>query len=119
MTTFTRGAATITLGYPQSRPFQADSSIPQQTGMVTTGAIYAYDRSGATVRTLAPVWPRVTAVELAALKTFLTGTVGGARQRFTWTDDLGIVRTVRYVNLTWQETGPDRFRVTLNLEESV
>ncbi len=119
MTTFTYGSISVTLARPQNRPFKTDSSIPQQTGMASDGTIYAYDRSGATMRTLTPVWLRVTTVELAALKNFLINSVGGSRHRFTWTDDLGVSYTVRYANLLWQETCYDRYRVVLTLEEIV
>ncbi len=118
-TVFSCGAASATLVRAPSRPFAADTRLFQTTAVDSLGNRYVVDRSAVTVRPVVLTFPRVTAAELAALRTFLYTTVAGARTKFTWTDSAAVAHTVRLTAWHWRQTGPAWFQVDMQLEETL
>jgi len=102
-------------------PVYGDGEPPelfQVTGYDTDGSQYVYDK-GWIVRTRHnPTYPNVTGAVVAATRTFLSSTVRGSYHTFTWYDHNAIARTVRLCGkMDVTPTGPDRFHVSLPLEE--
>ncbi len=117
--TFSYGlAAPATIACRSIRPFSAPVSLPQTSGIDSDGNLYVYGH-GVTTRPVALVFPRVTAVELTALQTFFIQTVSGARYQFNWIDPAGVTHSVRLSSWKWLQVSPSRYRVDINLEETL
>lgn len=119
MTTFTLGAVSVALERDPVRPFAADTSRYQQTGLDSAGNRYVTDRSAVTSRPVSLVFPRVTAAEFTALRDFLNTTVASSRRVFTWTDHAAVEHTVRLNAWKHQQTHPHWWRVELTLTEII
>ncbi|MEA5113012.1 MAG: hypothetical protein VB050_03210 [Geobacteraceae bacterium] len=90
----------------------------QVTGYDTAGSQYVYDKGWIARTHHNPTYPDVPGSIVAAARTFLSTTVRGNYQTFTWYDHNAIARTVRLNGkMDIVPTGPDGFRISLPLEE--
>ena len=115
MDTFSYGATTCSIARPPLREMPLPEPLSQLSGVDSAGNRYVVSRP-VRVRTLTVIFPRVTAAELADLKTFLTATVAGARRQFTWHDG-SAGHAVRLTGWSWQQIDPAWYRIELTLEE--
>ena len=116
--TFTCGGVTATIERPMLRPLTVRRPLHQQSALDSSGNLYVTDRSRVASRIWEPVWPRVTAAELAGLITLIAA-ADGARSPFDWNNVYisSSAATVRFVSWRWQQTHPDWYRVEMTLEQ--
>ncbi len=117
---FVSGAVTIQFSTPPLREGGDTSELYQATGFASAGTQYVYDKAGICRTTRKIVFPRETDAGLAALLSFATDTVRGAKTPFTWYDHEGVSHAVRLVGtIVYRQTGPNRNRIEIVIEEDV
>jgi hypothetical protein len=114
------GVPTVTLHRGQSWPAQTSIETGQVVALTDGAAALAFKfalpRPRYTVQLVG-----LSAAEMSALWAFLWHPlVDGSQQPFTWVDERGVSRQVRWLldsAFTWEETSAGRLTVTLVLRE--
>ena len=119
MTSFAYGATTLTFKCDPVRDGNGQQFDRRQVmGRYSDGSVVVYDKSSAQRGKYTLQFTRISAVVLADLLSFFA-LVEGIRYPFTWTDHLAVVRSVKFAesNLNYTQTGPDRYTVSITLNE--